>query len=70
MNGPRILGLVLLAIGILLLIFGYNASQAVTEEVRETLTGRFSDTTMWYLIGGAAGTVAGIGLLVFGKAKK
>jgi len=70
MSGSRILGLVLLAVGIMLLIFGYNASQSIAEDVRETLTGRFSDTTMWYLIGGAASTVAGIGLLAFGKGKK
>jgi uncharacterized membrane protein YidH (DUF202 family) len=70
MNGPRILGFVLLAVGILLLIIGYNASQSVTEQAMETLTGRFTETTTWYFIGGVACTVGGLGLLAFGKGKK
>jgi hypothetical protein len=70
MNGPRILGLVLLAVGVLLLIFGYNASQSVTEQVMETVTGRFTERTTWYLIGGVACAAAGVGLLAFGKRTK
>jgi divalent metal cation (Fe/Co/Zn/Cd) transporter len=62
----RIFGLVLLAVGILLLIFGYNASQSATERVVEGFTGRFTNQTMWYLIGGVAAVVGGLGLSVWG----
>ncbi len=69
MSPQRIVGLVLLAVGILLLILGYNASQSVAEQAMETVTGRFTETTTWYFIGGVAGTVAGLGLIMFGKKK-
>ena len=62
----RILGLVLLAVGIVLLIFGYNASQSVTERVVEGFTGHFTNQTMWYLIGGVAAVVGGLGVAVWG----
>ena len=50
----RIVGLVLLAIGVVLLIFGYNASQSLNEQIVEGFTGRFTQRTMGYLIGGIA----------------
>jgi hypothetical protein len=62
----RILGLVLLAVGIVLLIFGYNASQSVSEKIVERFTGHFTNQTMWYLIGGVAAVVGGLGLSVWG----
>ena len=62
----RIIGLVLFAIGIVLLIFGYNASQSVGERIVEGFTGHFTNQTMWYLIGGVAATVGGLGLSVWG----
>jgi len=62
----RIIGLVLLAIGVTLLIFGYNASQSVGEKVVEGFTGRFTDQTMWYLIGGIAAVVGGAALSLWG----
>ncbi len=69
MPAQRILGLVLLVVGIVLLIFGYNASQSITEQSMETLTGRYTDTTTGYVIAGAAAAVAGLGLLAFGRRK-
>lgn len=62
----RIIGLVLLTIGVTLLIFGYNASQSLGEQIVEGVTGHFTNRTTWYLIGGAAASVAGVGLTVWG----
>lgn len=64
---PKVIGIVLLVVGIMLLFFGWNASQSLGEQVTETFTGRFTDETMWYLIGGAAATAAGAFLLVLKK---
>jgi hypothetical protein len=50
---------VLLVVGVLLLFFGWQSSESVGDQISETLTGRFTDETMWYLIGGAAAVVAG-----------
>ena len=47
--------------------FGYSASESALESVTETMTGRYSDGTTMYLIGGAACAVVGAGLLLFGK---
>lgn len=65
----RIIGLVVLAVGIMLLIFGYNASQSVTEQTMETVTGRFTQTTTQYIIGGVAAVIGGLSLIAFGGKK-
>jgi hypothetical protein len=64
---PRVLGIVLLALGVILFAFGLNASDSVTDSVKEGLTGRFTDKTMWYLIGGAALVIAGGGWAILGR---
>jgi len=67
MSTAKLVGLVLIVVGSILLYFGYNASETALESVTETVTGRFSDQTTLYLIGGAACAVLGVGLLLFGK---
>jgi len=69
MSSQRTLGLVLLVVGVVLLLFGVNATESVTDTVKEGLTGRFTDKTMWYLIGGAALGVAGLSLTLFGRGR-
>jgi TRAP-type C4-dicarboxylate transport system permease small subunit len=63
MHPVKILGLVLLVAGAGLLWFGWQSTEAVTEQIAETLTGRYSDETLAMLIGGAVGVVAGLALL-------
>lgn len=65
----KILGAVVLAIGALLLGFAYNATNAPLEQLSETVTGRYSTETMWYLAIGAAAIVGG-GLLVLAGSRK
>ncbi len=67
MNGTKILGIVLVVAGAILLYFGINATESVGEQVVEGVTGRYTDNTMWYLIGGGVAAAAGIGLLLFGR---
>jgi len=59
MSSQRILGLGLLALGVTLVVFGLNASESVADTVSEGLTGRFTDKTMWYLVGGSVLSVSG-----------
>lgn len=61
----KLVGVVLLVVGIILLYFGWQSSQSVGGQISETLTGRFGDETMWYLIGGAAAVVAGGFMAIF-----
>lgn len=63
----RVLGIVLLVVGLLLVGFGLNATESVSDSVSEGFTGRFTDKTMWYLIGGAALAIGGLALAFMGK---
>jgi hypothetical protein len=61
----RIIGIVLLVIGVVLLIFGFQATDTIGEDLHETFTGRYTDKTMWYLIGGGALGLLGLLLAIF-----
>lgn len=69
MSPTNIVGLVALAVGAMLLFFAWRASQAPVDQLSEALTGRFTDNTMLYLLGGIAGIVVGVGLLLRGYAR-
>lgn len=64
MVSQKLVGIVLLVVGVILLYFGFQSSQSVGDQLLETFSGRFRDETMWLLIGGAAALVAG-GFLTF-----
>ena len=63
----KIIGIVLLAVGIALFFWGYNMTQSVGEEVKEAFTGSFSDKATWLMIGGGALGLIGLLQLVIGK---
>jgi len=56
----RTIALVLVAVGAILLVVGFNAANSPLEELGETLTGRYSQETMAYLIGGAVLVIIGL----------
>ncbi len=62
MNTARIVGMVFIAVGVVLLGFAYNATEAPVEQMANTLTGRYRDQTMWYIAIGTAAIIGG-GLL-------
>jgi uncharacterized membrane protein len=66
MNSQGIVGGVLIILGVALLIFGMNASHSVADQVSNTVTGKFTQDTMWYILGGIAVGVLGVFMLVFG----
>lgn len=59
MTTNLLVGIILLVVGILLLYFGWQSSQSVADQVTESFTGRFTDSTMWYFVGGAVAVAAG-----------
>jgi len=69
MGTSKAIGLVLLVVGAVLLYFGYQSTESLTEKLVEGVTGRYSDTTMQYLIGGGASAAVGLALLLFGKSR-
>lgn len=69
MNITRTLGIVALIVGVILLGFGLNSTQAVTEKVVEGVSGRYTENTMWYIIGGIALIVGGVAAAFSGCCK-
>jgi uncharacterized membrane protein YidH (DUF202 family) len=70
MGPQRILGIVLLIVGIVLLAFGLHASNSAADQITNTFMGRFTQTTMWYIIGGIALAVIGLLVSLFGPRGK
>jgi hypothetical protein len=63
-------GIVLLLVGVGLLIVGMNASHSVADRVSNTFTGRFTDGTTWYIVGGIAVALLGLFMaLVAGRGR-
>jgi hypothetical protein len=58
MNKP--LSLALLAGGILLIIFGVNASNSFGSDISRFFTGSPTDKAIWMLVGGVVATIAGL----------
>jgi multisubunit Na+/H+ antiporter MnhB subunit len=63
----NIVGLAVLALGIVLLIFGFNESHSFSSDVSRTFTGNPTDHSMWLIIGGAAAVIAGIAVSLTGR---
>lgn len=66
MKPGRLIGLVLVAAGGVMFYFGINATGSPVEELSRTLTGRYSEETMIYLVGGGVAAVAGL-VMLFGR---
>jgi nitric oxide reductase large subunit len=60
----KLISLVLFAVGIGLLYWGYSESQSVTSQVSEAFSGAPQDKVMYKYIGGAVALVIGIYLFV------
>ena len=66
MNPRRIFGIVLLLVGVILLIVGMNASHSVADRVSNTFTGRFTEGTTWYILGGIGLALVGLFMALMG----
>ena len=60
MGNRRLVGLVLLVIGAFLLYFGWQSSESIADQFAQALTGRFTEETLWLMIGGGATAAAGL----------
>jgi LPXTG-motif cell wall-anchored protein len=67
MKASQMVGIVVLVLGVVLLGFAYQSSNAPLDQIFSTLTGRYTDQTMWYLIGGIVLVLAGGLLTIFGR---
>ncbi len=65
---PRITSIALLIAGIILLVYGLNASDSVSSSVSRAVSGTPTDKTVWLIALGVIGVVTGGFGLVFRKA--
>ena len=56
----KTIGMVLLAVGIALILYGFNASDSVSSNVSRAFTGAPTVKTIWSLLGGSAAVVVGV----------
>jgi divalent metal cation (Fe/Co/Zn/Cd) transporter len=66
----KALSIALLVVGVLLLVFGLNASHSAVSNVSNTLTGSPTDKSIWLIVLGAAGIVIGGVGLMFGRSRE
>jgi hypothetical protein len=69
MSISRILGIISVIVGLVLLAFAWSSSHAVTEKVAAATTGRFTQTTIWYIIIGLIMVIGGGCLWIGGRPK-
>lgn len=62
----KILSLALLAGGVVLIIYGVNASDSVSSSFSRMFNGAPTDKTLWLLIGGGVMAAVGLGGLLRG----
>lgn len=65
----KVIGVALLVIGVLLFVWGANASDSFSSEMSRIFRGTPTDRTIWLLVGGAAAGAAGL-FLVFSSKRK
>jgi len=56
----KALGIGMLVVGVVLAIFGLNASNSIGSSVSRAVTGTPTDHSMWLLIGGIAMAIVGL----------
>lgn len=56
----RGIAVALLAVGVVLIIWGISASESFGSDVSRFFTGSPTDKTMWLLIGGIAAAIVGL----------
>jgi hypothetical protein len=55
----RAVGLALLAVGVLLIVWGLTSADSISSELSEFFQGRPSKESMWFLLGGVVLAVIG-----------
>jgi uncharacterized membrane protein len=63
MGPQRIVSIVLVVVGLVMLIIGIGSSDSFADQMSKTFTGRFTETTQWYIVGGLVSTIVGVVLL-------
>lgn len=65
----KLISLALLCGGIVLLVYGVNASESIGSDFSRIFTGSPTDKTVWLLVGGGVAAILGAGGLMSGSSK-
>jgi hypothetical protein len=65
----KLISLAILAVGIVLVVYGVSASESFSSDVSRFFTGSPTDKTMWLMIGGIAAVIVGLFGLLRGQWK-
>ncbi len=63
------IGLVILIVGIVLLVYGFSASDSISSGFSKMFTGAPSDKAVWLIIAGAVVAIAGTTMMVRGDSR-
>ena len=63
----KFLGIICIAGGVLLLVWGQNVSSSLRSQVQQTFTGEVPNKAMYLYLGGGALEVLGVALIFVGK---
>ncbi len=66
----RITSLALFVAGIILLIFGFSASDSVSSDVSQAVTGAPTDKSIWLIVLGVIALLSGAGSIFIGRRGK
>lgn len=55
----KAIGVALVVVGIILIVYGFQASDSVSSNVSRAFTGAPTDKTLWFLLGGSATAIIG-----------
>lgn len=69
MDRNRALGVAIFILGVAALGFAYHASDAPMDQLSNSLTGRYTDTTMTYFIVGIVAAIVGGFLVLSGRTR-
>ncbi|MFN9971112.1 MAG: DUF3185 family protein [Phycisphaerae bacterium] len=63
MSTQRLIGLIVIVVGIGLLVVGLRASDSIASQFSKFFTGSPTDRAVWFTIGGIAAIIAGVAAL-------
>lgn len=67
MNSVRVIGIIVAIVGAVLLFFGLSGSHSFVDQASQTLTGRYTQQTMVYIIVGIVALVGGALTVLVGR---
>jgi len=65
----KLISLAILAVGIVLVVFGVAATKSFSSDISRFFTGSPTDKAIWMMIGGIVAIIVGLGGLSFGRPK-